>query len=91
MVSDMSEPLREEQRHHQVDHEQGGQDEADHVLDAHRRSAPFTNSAVTAKKPAVSKTKATSAIGSLQSSRGHSATDQCRAARTLQEAALTRP
>lgn len=62
MVSDISEPFREEHGDNEVRHEQAGQDESGHVVDAHRRSTPFTRSAVTAKRARVRATKARSAM-----------------------------
>jgi hypothetical protein len=55
-VSDISESLREQQRHHEVADQQDGHDKPEGVPTTHSRSTPFTIKAVSAKNATVRST-----------------------------------
>jgi hypothetical protein len=62
VVSDISEPLREQQGHDEVAEEEGGEDESRGVLEGHSRSTPLRISAMRAKNTTVTITNTRSAI-----------------------------
>ena len=61
-MSDISETLREQEGYPQVAEEEDGNDQADGVLHAHKRSTPFTISADKAKNAMVRITKTRSCM-----------------------------
>ena len=61
-MSDISEPLGEQQGHDEVAEEEDGEDEAGDVLEAHSRSTPLRTSAMPAKNTTVRITNTRSAI-----------------------------